>query len=109
MVSEVRFPPYVRLRGKVFWFRRRVEDGLIPIIGRGEFNESLKTSDLADARKLAAFRNAEIEAEFERARAVRKAQTTTVPLHQQPTTEEGQYIREAVRSYLLEEDEAVRM
>lgn len=109
MVSEVKFPPYVRLRGKVFWFRRRVEDGLIPIIGRGEFNESLKTSDLAEARKLAAFRNAELEAEFERARAVRKAQTTTVPLHQQPTTEEGQYIREAVRSYLLEEDEAVRM
>jgi hypothetical protein len=66
-VQEVKFPPYVKKRGNVYWFRRRVPDELVPTLGRAEFVESLKTTDLAQARTRAAFRNAEIEVLFEKA------------------------------------------
>ena len=63
----MKFPPYVKKRGNVYWFRRRVPDELVPTLGRAEFVESLKTTDLAQARTRAAFRNAEIEVLFEKA------------------------------------------
>lgn len=107
-VQEVKLPPYVKKRGNVYWFRRRVPDELVPTLGRSEFVESLKTTDLAKARTLAAFRNAEVEALFEKTRyeAQKKAE---VRLVLPPSPQEQQYIREAVRALVLEEDEATRL
>lgn len=104
----MKLPPYVKKRGNVYWFRRRVPDELVPTLGRAEFVESLKTTDLAQARTRAAFRNAEIEVLFEKARyeVQRKAE---VHLVLPPSPQEQQYIREAVRALVLEEDEETRL
>lgn len=104
----MQLPKYVKKRGNVYWFRRRVEEQLIPLIGRGEFMESLRTVDPIEARKLAAFRNAEVEALFAQARLVFQRQAGTILQHP-PTVDEQDYIRDAVRVHVLEEDEAVRM
>ncbi|MBL0920242.1 MAG: hypothetical protein IBJ14_16185 [Hydrogenophaga sp.] len=107
-MQEVKLPPYVKRRGNVYWFRRRVPDDLIPLVGRGEFMESLKTTELDVARTRAAYRNAEVEAVFEKARYDLKRQSGTV-LTDDPTPEQQQYIRDAVRFHLLDEDESVRL
>lgn len=104
----MKLPPYVKRRGNVYWFRRRVPEELIPLVGRAEFMESLRTSDLAMARTRAAYRNAEVEALFEKARYDHKRQAGTV-LVVMPTPEEQQYIRDAVRALLLEEDDTQRL
>lgn len=104
----MKLPPYVKKRGNVYWFRRRVSDELIHLIGRGEFAESLWTTDLDTAKTRAAFRNAEVEALFEQARFENKRQAGTV-LVGPPTPEEQQYIRDAVRFHVLDEDESVRL
>lgn len=104
----MKLPPYVKRRGNVYWFRRRVPDELIPLVGRGEFSETLKTTELEVARTRAAFRNAEVEAVFERARYQRQSQLGTA-LAEIPTPEQQQYIRDAVRAHLLDEDEGVRL
>lgn len=70
--------------------------------------ESLRTSDLAMACTRAAYRNAEVEALFEKARYDHKRQAGTV-LVVMPTPEEQQYIREAVRALILEEDDTQRL
>lgn len=104
----MKLPPYIKRRGNVYWFRRRVPEELIPLVGRVEFAESLRTSDLAMARTRAAYRNAEVEALFEKARYDHKRQAGTV-LVVMPTPEEQQYIREAVRALILEEDDTQRL
>lgn len=104
----MKLPPYVKRRGNVYWFRRRVPEELIPLVGRAEFMESLRTSDLAMARTRAAYRNAEVEALFEKARYDHKRHAGTV-LVVIPTPEEQQYIREAVRALILEEDDTQRL
>ena len=80
----------------------------MPLVGRGEFSESLKTTELDVARTRAAYRNAEVEALFEKARYDLKRQLRTV-LADIPTPEQLQYIRDAVRFQLLDEDEGVRL
>lgn len=77
-VQEVKLPPYVKQRGNVYWFRRRVPEELIPLVGRVEFAESLRTSDLALVHKRAAYRNAEVEVAFEKARYDLKRRAGTV-------------------------------
>lgn len=104
----MKLPPYVKRRGNVYWFRRRVPEELIPLVGRAEFMESLRTSDLAMARTRAAYRNAEVEALFEKARYDHKRQAGTV-LVVTPTPEEQQYIRDAVRALILEQDDTQRL
>lgn len=106
----MKLPPYVTTRkgSKAYWFRRRVPDSLIPIVGRGEFMESLRTRDVVEARGKAAFRNAEVEALFAHARLAHQRQAGMV-LQQPPTVDEQDYIRDAIRVYVLEEDEAVRL
>lgn len=106
----MKLPPYVTTRkgSTAYWFRRRVPDQLISIVGRGEFMESLRTRDVTEARTKAAFRNAEIEALFSQARLAHQRQAGTI-LQQPPTIDEQDYIRDAVRVYVLEEDEAVRL
>lgn len=107
-MQEVKLPPYVKRRGNVYWFRRRVPEELIPSVGRAEFMESLKTTVLDVARTRAAYRNAEVEAVFEKARYDLKRMSVTA-LTDVPTPEQQQYIREAVRYHILEEDDAVRL
>lgn len=102
-------PPYTERRGGQWWFRRRVPDSLIPHVGRAEFRESLKTPDVEVARTRAAYRNAEVEAEFEKAKAALKQQTVAPMLLETLAPEEQQYIREAVRAHILDEDETMRM
>lgn len=104
----MKLPPYVKRRGNVYWFRRRVPEELIPLVGRAEFVESLRTSDLTMARTRAAYRNAEVEALFEKARYDRQRQAGTA-LIDVPTPEQQQYIREAVRALILEEDDIERL
>ena len=106
----MKLPPYVTTRkgSRSYWFRRRVREGLIPFIGRGEFMESLRTTDISEARTKAAFRNAEVEALFAEARFALQRQASTV-LQQLPSVDEQDYIRDAVRVHVLEEDEAVRL
>ena len=102
-------PPHTERRGGQWWFRRRVPNPLVPIVGRAEFRESLRTSDMEVARTRAAFRDAEIAIEFEKAKAVLRQQFVA-PLHlDELTPEEQQYVRERVRAHVLEEDDAVRM
>jgi len=70
--------------------------------------ESLRTTDITEARTKAAFRNAEVEALFAQARLALQRQAGTI-LRQPPTVDEQDYIRDAVRVHVLEEDEAVRL
>lgn len=70
--------------------------------------ESLKTRDVEVARPRAAFRNAEVETLFQQAKLSLKTQEGTV-LVLPPTTDEQDFIREAVRAHVLAEDEAVRL
>jgi len=105
----VKLPPYVKKRGNVYWFRRRVPEELIPVVGRAEFMETLRTTDVNAARTKAAYRNAEVEAEFARGRITIKRQAVVPILVETPTPEEQHYIRAAVRAHVLEEDESMRM
>lgn len=102
-------PPHTERRGGQWWFRRRVPDQLVPIIGRAEFRESLRTSDMEVARTRAAFRDAEVAIEFEKAKAALRQQQVAPLQLDELTPEEQQYVRDRVRAHVLEEDDAVRM
>lgn len=104
----MKLPPYLKKRGNVYWFRRRVPAELVPTLGREHFVESLKTTELAQAKTRAAFRNAEVEALFEKARGEVR-HDAEVHLALPPNQAEQQYIREAVRALVLEQDESTRL
>lgn len=111
-MQEVKLPPHTEYRkgSTKIQFRRRVPDELIPYIGREEFRHSLRTSDIEVARTRSAFRNAEVELEFEQARATLRADQTGPTSIREPLTPEGQrYVAEAVHAHVLDEDEQVRM
>ena len=102
-------PPHTERRGGQWWYRRRVPEKLVPFVGRAEFRESLRTSDIEVARTRAAYRDAEVATEFEKAKAAVRRQAV-VPLQiDDLTLEERHYVRERVRAHVLEEDDAVRM
>lgn len=102
-------PPHTERRGGQWWFRRRVPNSLVPIVGRKEYRESLKTSDIEVARTRAALRDAEVAVEFEKAKGVLKQQVVTPLQLEGLSPEEQQYVRDRVRAHVLEEDDAVRM
>lgn len=112
-MQEVKRPPHTARRGGQWWYRRRVPADLKPFIHRGEYRESLRTSDIEVARTRAALRDAEVALEFEAARAKLKAQRAQEPAKPQLpdilSADAMHYIREAVRAHVLEQDEAVRM
>jgi integrase len=111
-VQEVKLPPHTEYRkgSKKIQYRRRVPDELIPYIGRDEFRHSLRTSDIEVARTRAAFRNAEVEFEFEQARAKLRADQAGLAAIREPLTPEAQrYVADAVHARVLDEDEQVRM
>lgn len=80
------------------------------IIGRREFAWSLNTSDIEEARPLAALRNAEVEVLLKAAKAeLTRQATSTAPVAPLKLTPELlTYVREAVRAHVLGEDEEVR-
>src|SRR5574343_244999 len=49
-VQDVKNPPHTERRGNQWWYRRRVPTQLSLILGRNEYRESLKTSDVEVAR-----------------------------------------------------------
>jgi hypothetical protein len=49
-MQMAQFDPNIRLRGTVYWFRRRVPESLVPLIGRKELLRSLGTSCRAQAK-----------------------------------------------------------
>ena len=55
---------YFNLRGRMFYFERRVPAHRVSAIGRTHFRESLKTADQREARRLRNLRAAEIERQF---------------------------------------------
>ena len=67
-------PPHTERRGNQWWYRRRVPTQLTLILGRTEYRESLKTSDMEVARTRAAFKDAEVAVEFEKAKEQLKRQ-----------------------------------
>lgn len=102
-------PPHTERRGGQWWYRRRVPDTLVPFVGRAEFRESLRTPDMEIARTRAAYRDAEVAAEFEKAKAALTRQAVAHLQLEDLTPEEQSYVRERVRTHILEEDDAVRM
>lgn len=60
-----RRPPYLQLRGNMWWFRLRVPDRLRPIVGKLEVRRSLKTSNYAEAVKLGRIERMKVDAEFD--------------------------------------------
>lgn len=104
-------PPYTERRGGQWQYRRRVTPAsLIPILGFGEYRESLRTADIEVARVRAAIRNAEVEVELQAAQVQLKRQQATKATPAPATLSPAalQYIREAVRAHTLSEDEQVR-
>ena len=55
---------YFNLRGRMFYFERRVPAHRVSAIGKTHFRESLKTADEREARRLRNLRAAEIERQF---------------------------------------------
>jgi len=105
----VRKPPHTEKRGGQWWYRRRVPTVLIPIMGFGEYRESLRTPDINEARIKASIRDAEVTVELKTAGELLKkqqAQTDQAPLKLTP--ESLAYIREAVRAHTLKVDEDFR-
>lgn len=97
-------PPYTERRGGQWQYRRRVTPAsLIPILGFGEYRESLRTADIEVARVRAAIRNAAVEVELQAAKVQLKRQqaikATPAPATLSPAA--LQYIREAVRAHTL--------
>ncbi len=108
-MQNVKKPPYTELRGRMWWYRRRVPDDLIRLIGRAEFRESLKTSEVEVARTRAAYRNAEVAAAFESANTQAVLEALPAVAVTELAPDELQYIRDAVRARVVDEDEAVRI
>lgn len=111
-MQEVKKPPYTKLRGNVWWYRREVPEKLRSLVGCREFAWSLETTDMETARTRAAIRNAEVAVMLEAATAKLKAQqsTATPTKVSQPLTQAGLgYIRDAVTAHVLAEDETVRI
>jgi len=102
-------PPHTELRGNQWWYRRRVPTQLAPILGRAEYRESLRTSDVEVARTRAAFKDAEVAIKFEKAKEQLKQQVLVTSIPEDLSKEYQRYISEAVRVHILEEDEAVRI
>lgn len=61
------------------------------------------------ARTRAAYRDAEVAAEFEKAKAILSKQTVAPLQLEDLTPDEQSYVRERIRAHILEEDDAVRM
>lgn len=102
--------PYLYLRGRQWWYRRRVPSQIVSIIGKSEFDEPLKTSDRDEATLRVALRNAQVALKFQIAIAQLKSQPTktTPALHSRLSPQIIQYIRQAVYAHVMQEDETVR-
>jgi integrase len=105
----VKKPHHTEKRGGQWWYRRRVPAELVPFVGRAEFRESLKTPDIEVARTRAAFKDAAVAIEFERAREQLRLQANVSALPEELSPEERRYISDAVRAHVLDEDESVRL
>ena len=109
-VQDVRRPPHTEVRGKQWWYRRRVPADLIPIIGFAEYRESLRTPDIEIARTRAALKDAAVALEFEQALAQLRQQTAAKPvLPEELPNDIRTYVRDAVFARVLAEDEDTRM
>jgi hypothetical protein len=56
----------IRIRGTVYYYRRRVPSGLVPAVGHAEIVRSLATSSAREARRRASILNVEIDRAFDR-------------------------------------------
>lgn len=108
-MQDVKNPPHTERRGNQWWYRRRVPTQLSLILGRNEYRESLKTSDVEVARTRAAIKDAEVAIEFEKAKEQLKRQAVVTPVPVDLSQEDQSYISEAVRTHILEEDEITRV
>ncbi len=107
----MRKPPHTEKRGGQWWYRRRVPSALVSILGFAEYRESLRTSDIDEARTRASIRDAEVTVELQAAKDLLKKQQASDQNSQTPlklTPEALAYIRDAVRAHTLKVDEEFR-
>lgn len=105
----MRRPPRTELRGGRWWYRRRVPTELVEVLGFSEYRESLHTSDIEEARVRASLRDAQVTAELQAARAaLAQRQLKPAPRQEPLSPEVLEYIRGAVKAYLLRLDEQFR-
>lgn len=76
-----RRPEGLQKRGSVWWLRVRVPDQLRPVLRRGEFRKSLGTSDPVEARRRLRIERLRVDAEFDDARRLLKAQEPSPLIH----------------------------
>lgn len=92
---------YLYRRGAVYWLRRRAPQDLPEIVAKGEWKESLRTRDLAEAKMRLNARLVEIDREIEAARA-KERRAPSLPL----TKAEAERIaRNALADWLLDDEE----
>ena len=109
----MRKPPHTEKRKGQWYYRLRVSPAaLIPIIGFGEYRESLRTTDIEVARVRAAIRHVEVTVELQAAKAqLKQQQSSTDKTQQVPlklTPEALAAISDAVKAHVLQIDEDFR-
>ncbi|HEV8313705.1 MAG TPA: DUF6538 domain-containing protein, partial [Burkholderiaceae bacterium] len=110
-MPDVKKPPRCERRGGQWYYRRRVPQDLVAVLGFSEYRESLKTPDIEMARTRAALRDAEVAVELLAARRqVEAQQEREKPVEVATLSPDAlRYIREAVRARTLQLDEQVRL
>jgi hypothetical protein len=72
---------HLQRRNNVWHYYRRTPDNLVPIVGRRFFKHSLKTSNLAEAKKLRTVEDLKLDALFEAALESHKTNSASMPEH----------------------------
>ena len=85
--SLPRLPEHLQRRDGVYHFRMRIPDSLRAIVGKREFRQSLKTSNLAEAKQALAIQRLMASAELQDARRKIATPAMSVGAPERPLTE----------------------